>query len=81
MDSLLRRLLPRRAWGARRAAPGSEVVPGVAPHGQWDLVDEASWESFPASDPPALNVEEPRTLVAAPVHSGRPPSSQHTLDR
>ncbi len=25
----------------------------------WDHVDEASWESFPASDPPAHSIDPP----------------------
>jgi hypothetical protein len=40
-----RRLAPRAGRDAKTEPSGSR--------GQWDEVDEASYESFPASDPPS----------------------------
>lgn len=40
----------------RRQQPTTTPAPGPAPHpiadDSWDEVDQASWESFPASDSP-----------------------------
>ena len=44
-------LLARRAWPQR--SDRRRRVPGESPHAPpWDKVDQASYDSLPASDPP-----------------------------
>ena len=65
-------MLPRDPrTNARANEP--EQWPGMSVP-DWDLVDEASWESFPASDPPSWQpslhrAPDPERCIATSLHA------------
>jgi hypothetical protein len=62
----------RQSGGAEKSR-----TDGVAPRAAWDVVDEAGWESFPASDPPPWNLgadPEPTRLAGDPAPAAGPRS-------
>jgi hypothetical protein len=50
---MAKHLEPRSCSPSDLAVPPTNTQTIAEPQSEWDVVMEASWESFPASDPPA----------------------------